>query len=345
MLWNIFSTTWAFSREAAPFLLLGFGLAGLLHAFVNERTVAAHLGGPGLGPVFKAALIGAPLPLCSCGVLPAAAALRKGGASRGATTAFLISTPETGVDSVAVSWAMLDPLMTVARPLAALATALVTGAAEVLLGPKEEAPSSPTFSAALPEKRGLAGRLREGGRYGYFVLMADLGWYLLWGFILAGAISAFLPKGFLAELPGGQWSTLGLIIALGVPLYICATSSTPLAAALIAKGISPGAALLLLLVGPATNLAALSLIWRIQGPRSTLIYLSGVVVVGLLCAFGLDWVYSAFGITPSVAASGLEAGAAGAWGAVTGVILWLLIGYGVYKEKIRPRLRRARAGR
>lgn len=341
MFWSILLKTWEFSLEAAPYLLLGFGLAGLVRAFVNERNVARHLGGRGLWPVFKAALIGAPLPLCSCGVLPAAAALRKAGASRGATTSFLISTPETGVDSVAVSWAMLDPLMTVTRPIAAIFTALLTGSAEVLLNPEKTGSAESPAAQPGTEHGSLVSRLRKGLHYGYFVLMADLCWSLLWGFLLAGAVSALLPQDILTDIPGGQWSAMAVIIAIGVPLYICATSSTPLAAALIAKGISPGAALLLLLTGPATNIAALSVIWRIQGPRATLIYLTGVIVSGVICALCLDSVYSRFALPSPVTSGGQADSATGVLSVASALALWGLIGYGVYKEKIRPRLRRA----
>ncbi len=340
MLLNILRETWEFSLEASLYLLLGFGLAGLIRAFINEKTIARHLGGRGLGPVLKAALIGAPLPLCSCGVLPAAAALRKAGASRGATTSFLISTPETGVDSVAVSWAMLDPLMTVARPIAAIFTALFTGSAEVFLNPEKPDSNTGTTTQSETERASLVSRLRKGVHYGYFVLMADLGWYLLWGLLLAGAVSALLPRDMLTDIPGGQWSAMAVIIAIGVPLYICATSSTPLAAALIAKGVSPGAALLLLLVGPATNIASLSVIWRIQGPRATLIYLTGVIVSGVICALCLDSVYSSFALPSPVASGGPSGETTGALSIASALILWGLIGFGVYKEKIRPLLRR-----
>jgi len=127
LLSDILLQCWQILLEAAPFMLFGFFAAGLLKALVPDDLVARHLGGNGSGSVIKASLFGIPLPLCSCGVIPAAVGLRKQGASKGATASFLISVPETGVDSVAITWALLDPLMTLLRPLAALCTAILAG--------------------------------------------------------------------------------------------------------------------------------------------------------------------------------------------------------------------------
>lgn len=342
MFTTVIEEIWAFSLESAPYLMLGFFLAGMIRAFVNEKIISRRLGGRGLKPVFTAALLGAPLPLCSCSALPTAAELRKQGASRGATTSFLISTPETGVDSVSISYAMLDLPMTIARPLAALFTAFLTGSAETILHPEKEHPAVNEATAPAPERKPLSTRLREGVRYGYLVLMADLAWYLLWGLALAGAVSAFLPAHLLSDLPGGEWTAMGLIILTGVPLYICATGSTPLAAALIAKGISPGAGLLLLLVGPATSIASLSIIWKILGVRSTVIYLTGVVVCGVLCALGMNYFYDVTGIAP------MTGGVSGAdtipdWLEIaSATALWLLIARGVYREKVRGWIKKIR---
>ncbi len=334
---------WFFTREVAAYLIGGFLLAGLLRAFLTERTVARHLGGTSFWPVLKASLLGMPLPLCSCSVLPIAATLRKGGASRGATSSFLISTPETGVDSVAVSYAMLDPLLTIARPVAALITALATGSLDLLTDPARKTPPTPAADpppdpiAALP----LGRRIIKGVRYSFFSLFADLAWYLAWGLVLAGLVSWLLPADFFQRLPGGWFAAAGVIVGIGVPLYICATSSTPLAAALIAKGLSPGLALVLLLVGPATNISSLTVIWRILGPRSTAVYLGGIVLSALTLGLLLDRLYLALGLDFRSAALGTPAELFPGWlETAAAIALLALIAYGIHKEKIRPILRR-----
>ncbi|MFH1071578.1 MAG: permease [Candidatus Glassbacteria bacterium] len=340
---NILMEIWAFTHEVAFYLLAGFLLAGLVRVFVHERLLVKYLSGGGLRPVFYAALLGTPLPLCSCGVLPVAASLRKSGASRPATTSFLISTPESGVDSIAISWAMLDPLLTIARPIGALATALFTGWAQLLFNREEDPPAGTNTPIDRPpqnNRTSLTLRLMEGLRYSFLVLLADIAWYIAWGLVLAGIISYFLPAEMLQSLPGGRWAQIGVVVALCVPLYICATSSTPLAAALIAKGLSPGVALLFLLVGPATNISSLTVIWKILGPRSTLIYLAGIIGMGLVCCFGLDALYGVFQVDPKVSVAATVETIPGWVEMPAAVILILLLAYGIYKEKIRPLLRR-----
>ncbi len=355
MLLELIAEIWNFTRDAAFYLLGGFALAGLIRVFVTEQTVARHLGGQGFKPVMWAALIGAPLPLCSCGVLPAAAGLRRQGASRAAITSFLISTPETGVDSFMVSYALLDPVMTIVRPVAALFTAFFTGAAALLLNREQPSDDTPALSPAAacsggcgdtdispgkPTRPSLPVRLAGSLHYSFFTLLADLALYLAVGLILAGAVSYFIPVGSFDNIPGGQWSTILMIIGIGVPLYICATSSTPLAAALIVKGLSPGAALLLLMVGPATNLSALIVIWRILGPRGLVIYLAGITFSGLAFCFGLDWLYAALEIDPVATVGAAVEMVPGTVADISALILCLLLAYGIYQQKIRPRLRK-----
>ncbi|HUU28534.1 MAG TPA: permease [archaeon] len=345
MLIDLLKEIWFFTKEVSVYLLGGFFLAGVVRAFFTEKTVARYLGGRRLRSVLNASLLGIPLPLCSCSVLPTAAALRKGGASRAATSSFLISTPETGVDSIAVSYAMLDPLMTVARPVAALVTALATGAADFFINPEPAGQTRPVEPLESPaagqgQQSPLHLKLAEGLHYSFFVLFADLSWYLAWGLILAGLVSFALPPDLFGALPGGKPAATAVILAMGIPLYICATSSTPLAAALIAKGLSPGLALILLLVGPATNISSLTVIWRILGPRSTAVYLAGVAVSALACGLLLDYIYSVFKLDPK-AALGAALEVFPAWLETAGaVILILFLAYGIYKEKIRPRFRK-----
>ncbi|WP_461208932.1 SO_0444 family Cu/Zn efflux transporter [Desulfocurvus sp. DL9XJH121] len=300
--------TWILLNEAAPWVLLGFLVAGLIKALVPDDFIAKHLGKPGMGSVLKASALGVPIPLCSCGVVPAAAGLRRQGAGKGATAAFMISTPETGADSMAVTWALLDPVMTVVRPVAAFITAMAAGAAINLWADKDksgnEELNQPVQSCcggncscdSAPAAPSLGARLRGGLEHAFGDMLQDIGRWLILGLILAGAVSAFVPDDFFHVWLGNEWASLGVMLLAGIPLYICATSSTPIAATMALKGLSPGAALVFLLAGPATNAATVAVASRILGKRATAIYVAAIA----LCSLGLGWLvnrlYAALGL-------------------------------------------------
>ena len=310
--YNIMIESWRFLLESSPYILLGIMIGGILKTFLSATYVARHLGAGRFSSVFKAALFGIPLPLCSCGVLPTAASLKKQGANNGATTAFLISTPESGVDSISISYALLDPIMTVARPVAAFISALMAGIIENTVNPP-----LPTFSSASqscpvddccsdeqcpPDKHSrhhsFYERLIAGLRYGFNDLWGDLaGWFFV-GILLAGLITVLVPEKAITAYLGGGFESMLLMLLFGIPLYICATASTPIAAALILKGVSPGAALVFLLVGPATNIASISMLIGMLGKRATSVYLISIAVSALGCGLILDRVYQALAISP-----------------------------------------------
>ncbi len=302
---DILGAAWEILLDSSPYVLFGLLVSGFLHAFLDPRSIARHLGRGRIGSVVKAAALGIPLPLCSCGVLPAAVSLRDRGATRGATTAFLISTPETGADSIAVSWALLDPLLSVARPLAAFFTATAAGIAENFLGGREPdrapaaAPAAP--GGALPGGPGAAAgpvrRLGRGLSYAARELWGDLAPWFFLGVLLAGAVMGLMPEDFFARHVGSGLPAMLLLLAAGLPLYVCATASTPLAAALIVKGVSPGAALVFLLAGPATNLATITVLLATLGRRATAVYLAAIVTCSLLCGWLLDLLYEGFGLS------------------------------------------------
>lgn len=310
---QIAQASWDLFVEAAPYLFLGVLVAGLMYLFLAPETIARHLKSGKISSVFKAALLGIPLPLCSCGVLPAAASLRKQGANRGATAAFLISTPESGVDSIAITYALLDPLMTVIRPLAAFLTAFATGIMENLFsGQEEEAITlAPDLGCRVdgccdgqncpPEEHrkhhSLGKKLWSGIKYGFFDLYRELSGWIFAGFIVAGAITLWLPSDLTSRYLGGGLSTMLLMLAAGIPTYICATASTPVAAALILKGASPGAALVFLLAGPATNVASLTVLTRVLGKRGVAIYLGFIAIFSMLLGLATDWLYDFLGIS------------------------------------------------
>jgi len=273
--------------------------AGVIHVALPAETVTRMLGRRGAGAVFKACLLGIPLPLCSCSVIPVASAIRKQGAGRGAFVSFLISTPETGVDSIAISYALLGPLMAVIRPVAAFVTAILAG----LLIDRTEAPETDAANPAHDVSAACGcgdkcatniaatkrNKLTTALRYGLIELFVDLSPYLIGGFVLAGLIAALVPPDWLTNHIGTGLPAMLLMLVVGLPLYICATSSTPLAAALIAGGLSPGAALVFLLVGPATNIATMLIVVRETSKSGLAIYLA--TIGGCAVAFGLavDW--------------------------------------------------------
>ena len=294
LVWRVAAASWEMLREAGVFVLVGLLAAGLVHVFVSREFLSRHLGGRGLGAVLKAALVGAPLPLCSCSVLPTALALRERGAGRGATISFLISTPETGVDSIAITWALMGPLMAIVRPVAAVLTATAAGMAEVLHS--RDAPNAPAEVFACMACRSdscehvpMRSRWGRFWRFVVFGMADDLGPTLALGLVVAGVATAVVPDDFFARYLGNHWVAMVVMLVVGLPLYVCASASTPLAAALVLyKGLSPGAALVFLLVGPATNVATVLMVGRMLGKASAAIYVITIMAMSLLCGTLLD---------------------------------------------------------
>ncbi|VVS93693.1 SO_0444 family Cu/Zn efflux transporter [Desulfoluna spongiiphila] len=347
LLERILAESWNVLCLSAPYMLFGFFIAGLLKAFIPDDFVARHLGRENGASLLKASLFGVPIPLCSCGVLPAAAGLRKQGASKGATTSFLISTPETGVDSIAVTWALLDPLMALLRPLSAFLTAMVTGQLvrsldpdvkkvapapapmEVFtMAPAGDEPSSCGCGCSAPaSKPTIMERLRMGMRFSFGDLFTDIsGWFFV-GVVIAGFITVFVSPELVDAYLGNHLVAMLVMLVIGTPLYVCATASTPIAAALVLKGLNPGAALVFLLAGPATNAAALSVITGILGKKSMILYLVGIMVSSFILGFAVDAVYSMTGLT-----AGWQAGAEHAGrtliGTVSALVLFGLVLFG-----------------
>jgi hypothetical protein len=315
---EVFSESWELLLQSAPYMLFGLLIAGLLKAFLSPDYVAKHLGNGRFSSVLKASILGIPIPLCSCGVLPAAASLKKQGANKGATAAFLISTPESGVDSISITYALLDPIMTIARPVSAFVSAMVAGVAiNIFLAPKnlkkEHSEISREFSCGcsgacsapkiqLTDLR-LSEKLKEGLKYAITDIWGDLaGWFFI-GLLVAGLITVLIPDKTISAYLGGGLSSMLLMLCFGIPLYICATASTPIAAAFILKGVSPGTALVFLLVGPATNITSLSVLFGILGKKATAFYLIAIAIVAVICGLSLDLLYFSFGISAAAVVS------------------------------------------
>lgn len=284
-------------NEMSPYLLLGFLLAGLMHAFVPGKIYSRYLSRPNWRSVVNAALLGIPLPLCSCGVIPTAMSLRREGASKGATTSFLIATPQTGVDSIIATWSLMGLPFAILRPIAALCTALLGGQLVNLLDlqdpPKEELEEDEHChdghchcDATKAERAtSFGGKIVEALHYAFVDMMADIGKWLVIGLVVAGLITVFVPTSFFEVFAGNSLLSMLLVLCLAVPMYLCATGSIPIAVALMLKGLTPGAGLVMLMAGPASNVASILVIRKVLGPRTQMIYLVSIILGAV--AFGL----------------------------------------------------------
>ncbi|WP_448383695.1 SO_0444 family Cu/Zn efflux transporter [Desulfosoma sp.] len=344
---KIVESSWAILVESAPFVLFGLLAAGLVKVFLPEEKVLKHLGGRSTAAVVKASLLGMPLPLCSCGVVPVAVDLRKRGAGKGPSAAFLVSVPETGVDSIALSFALLGPVLAIVRPLAAFVTATVTG---MLVSRLPESDSRDKALHPLPSRDGstdlpvipadttvsIGRRLMRGMRYGFFDLLQDLGGWLFLGIFLSGVIAALLPQEVSRLLEAYEGESLLLMLMVGIPIYICASASTPIAAALLLKGLSPGAALVFLLAGPATNTATLAVIGRFWGKAVMVVYLLSVASCTLLMGFLTNRLFKTLEIPPPGSALAAADHAEGLVEPLSAVLLLALylVPWGI--GKIRP---------
>jgi uncharacterized protein len=270
--------------EMAPYLLLGFLFAGILHAFIPQQKIVRYFGGSGLRSSVNAAILGVPLPLCSCGVIPTGISFYKNGASKSSTVSFLISTPQTGVDSILVTYSLLGLPFAIIRPFVAFVTGIAGGWFTSLQNDKQNE-SIPTDRAIPIEVKGFFAKVADVFRYGFIEFLQDITKWLIIGLLLAAAISAIVPDDFFTSLNISPLLQMLVVLAISVPMYICATASVPLAAVLILKGISPGAALVFLMAGPATNAATITMIGKTLGRKTLISYL--ISIIGGAILFGL----------------------------------------------------------
>lgn len=271
---------WKLTVEMAPYLLFGFLFAGILRVFFPRRLLLKYMGQPSLKSVLHAAILGVPMPLCSCGVLPTGLSLRHNGASKGATSAFLISTPQTGVDSILVTYSMLGLPFAIVRPIAALVTGLAGGALTNWLTRDNSDAKTTNGSPDDNPPRTIRYMLR----YAFVDFLQDISRWLVIGLMIAAFISVILPDDFFSEYIPNDFMGMLIILLAAVPVYFCATASVPVAAVLLMKGLSPGAALVLLMAGPAVNSASFTVLFKSFGKKETWIYL--LTIAGGALLFG-----------------------------------------------------------
>jgi len=288
---------WDTLSEMSPYLLFGFAVAGLLSVWINAGIVERHLGGAGFWQVFKASLFGVPLPLCSCGVIPVSMSLHKHGASKGATVSFLLSTPQTGVDSILVTYSLLGPIFAIFRPLVAFVTGIVGGCIvnavenhEPHMPPEEKKECTDACCANEKKQNWLVRAVK----HGFVTLPSDIGRAMLVGILIAALISALVPEDYFAKtlaVSGGGIIAMLVMMVLGIPVYVCATASVPIAVSLIDKGLNPGAVMVFLMTGPATNAASLVTLGSQLGRRTAVTYLLTVAGCALAAGIILDAIF------------------------------------------------------
>ena len=296
-------------NEMAPWLILGLIFAGVLKVYFPEEKVTRYMGKNNTKSAVNASLLGIPMPLCSCGVIPTGISFFKNGASKGATNSFLISTPQTGVDSIFATYSMLGWIFAILRPIVAFVTGIVGGILTNLFVKEKPVPANPfgqfqIDASALGKKDTVCeddncgchekaepkgNALVRAGHYAFIELLQDIAKWLIIGFLVAALISVLLPDDFFSSFKGWGIIEILVILAASVPIYICATGSIPIAAVLLLKGVSPGAALVFLMAGPATNVATMTVIGSTMGRRSLYVYLATIIIGASIFGLLTNW--------------------------------------------------------
>ena len=279
---------WSLCLQMSPFLLMGMFVSGLISMFVNSRLILKHIGSKNFLSILKSTVLGIPVPLCSCGVIPVAATLRDSGASKGSTVSFLVSTPQTGVDSIFLTYGMLGPVFALFRPLAAFVSGIFSG---MVINSFDDDTHHhlPDPDDAPNDKKPFIERLYSGLSYGFLTLPSDIVVPLFQGLIIAAAIAIIIPPDFIAEkFSTNSYIMLFMMLAVSLPIYVCATASIPIAVALMAKGVTAGAVFVFLMAGPATNASSIAVVKNILGRKTMAHYLFLISSTAVLFGFILD---------------------------------------------------------
>jgi uncharacterized membrane protein YraQ (UPF0718 family) len=291
------------SVAMAPYIVFGLFFAGILHELVPDTLVSKHLGKDSIGSVIKATIFGVPLPVCSCGVIPLATSIKKSGASKGATLSFLISTPITGVDSILATYGMFGWIFTVYRVVTSMFISIIAGILanvfdtkepkmSFFINPDKEQSSLTCKSSCECESQSIQKRrfsLKRAIKYAFGTLLGDIASALFFGLIIGALITVAIPSNLSEIILKYSWLSYLIVILIAVPMYVCATASLPIAAALMLSGVSPGAAFVFLSAGPATNTVTIGVVKKMLGKRVLYIYLGSIILGSVLFGFGLDY--------------------------------------------------------
>jgi len=332
--------------KMAPYLLFGFFIAGILHVFIKADMITKYLGGNNASSVIKASLFGIPLPLCSCSVIPAAMSLRREGASRGAVLSFLISTPTTGVDSMLATYSLMGGFFTVYRIIAAFVTGVLSGLLSNFLikeknpRPAEEKDTCKFCGSREEHDHSISSKIRGVFNYAFRDLLKDSGAALIIGIVIGGGIAYFMPASFIETYMGSGLKAMVIMLLIGIPMYVCATASIPIAAALMMKGMDPGAAVVFLIAGPATNIVTMAVVAKSMGSRTLLVYLFSIVAGSMTLGMVFGPIYRYFYGGKAVLLMPVHQHEAffGWVGNASGIVLLVLIVYNVIRTKKSAKL-------
>ena len=366
---HFFEALWQLSLAMAPYILFGLLFAGILHELVPDSIVSKHLGKDNISSVVKSTIFGIPLPVCSCGVVPLAASIKKSGASKGATLSFLISTPITGVDSILATYGIFGWIFTLYRVITSMIIAMVAGILTNIFDKEEDAdPSKPVGRGALTptgnnmivntfsmnatkkeeescstgtgsccssseEKKGFS--FLTAMDYAFDTLLSDIAKPLFWGLLLGALITVAIPENLSELLKTNAWLSYLIVIVIAVPMYVCATASLPIAAGLMLSGVSAGAAFVFLSAGPATNTVTIGVVKKMLGTKSLLIYLGSIVTGSILFGLGLDYIFDISAIDPASLIHMHEEG--GIISTVSAIVLWGLIVWFIVKPYFKKK--------
>jgi len=311
---GIITAAWYLLLEMSPYLLFGFLAAGILNVLIPREKIYKHLAGSNLKSILKASIFGVPLPICSCGVIPIAAYLREKGAGKGSTVSFLSSTPTSGVDSVLATYSLLGPLFAVIRPIAALfagilggiLTNISEGSHKKEISPHPNGSSCNTCSADVIHSRGFIAKIKSIFNYAFIVLIGDVGKWIVVGVLIGSIIGFLIPSNIVEKYLGTPILAYPLMLLVSIPMYICATGSIPIAASLILKGMTPGAGLVFLIAGPATNAATLLFTGGKLGKKTLFMYLISIMATALLFGLLLDSIWALSGKSFSLLTSSMR---------------------------------------
>lgn len=311
---GIITAAWNLLLEMSPYLLLGFLAAGILNIFIPKEKIYKHLSGDNVKSIVKASIFGMPLPICSCGVIPIAAYLRQKGAGKGSTVSFLSSTPTSGIDSILATYSLLGPLFAIIRPVAALFAGIFGGILTNISGSTRRKDSSPPLygsscnicSTPTPHSHSLLDKIKSVFNYAFLDLVGDVGKWIIIGILIGSVIGFLIPGNIIEKYLGTPVLAYPLMLLISIPMYICATGSIPIAASLILKGMTPGAGLVFLIAGPATNAATLSFAGAKLGKRTLFMYLLSIMTTALLFGLILDYIWASSGKSFSLLTSSMK---------------------------------------
>ncbi len=313
-MFDFLAEVWFVFVEMSPYLLLGISFVAILDFFVKKDFISRQVNKNNIASIVKTAIFGVPLPLCSCGVIPTSVYLKKSGASKPSVVSFLISTPQTGIDSIIATYGLLGPIFAIFRPIAAFAMGIFGGIVTMWysknhLDERDNSKDEFNFESIEinnPVNNTISIRLKKSLRYAFIEFIDDISNQFLFGLLIAGAISYFVPDDFSSLFKGNELLAMLSVIVFAIPMYVCATGSIPIALSLMMKGLSPGVAYVFLVAGPVTNAASLNILRKVLGNKLLILYVLTVASTSIIFGYLLNWIFEVTSVNPHTQMSHLH---------------------------------------